>query len=237
MLRIDPLALISGLREFVNVVYGPIVTHVFPDVQVEAYRYSVLYVNLVSVVVCFKLAKRELRGLASEDRLFGRITEPGWVLMDLNNNSKCRMCGENLSNVQFNPILWNLRAIIRGTKEAVKIPVWPETYAHVKENQDTWLAGSDPLPDMFPLYPHIRRMLLGVTRIELRKTWRRGCSGGAREWSRASSVGTLQPCIHLNLPFLTYGVQRRLKPYHPGSQRYRQAIGTMCMLQLTTSLG
>ena len=49
-MRIDPLALIHGLREFVTVVYGPVMSFAFPDVQVKAYRNSVLYVNLVSVV-------------------------------------------------------------------------------------------------------------------------------------------------------------------------------------------
>ena len=107
-------------------------THVFPDVQVEAYRHSVLYVNLVSIVDCSVLnwvEQRELSGLASKDRLFGRIAEPGWKLMDLKNSFK--------------------------------------TYAHVKENQDTSLAGSDPLPDRCPLYPRIRRMLLRVTSLVL----------------------------------------------------------------------
>ena len=41
MMRIDPLALIHGLREFVTVVYGPVMSFVFPDVQVKAYRNSV----------------------------------------------------------------------------------------------------------------------------------------------------------------------------------------------------
>ena len=49
MMRIDPLALVHELREFVTVVYGPLISYVFPDVQVKAYRKSVLYVNLVSV--------------------------------------------------------------------------------------------------------------------------------------------------------------------------------------------
>ena len=48
----DPFALIHGLREFVTVVYGPVMSFAFPDVQVKAYRNSVLYVNLVSVVDC-----------------------------------------------------------------------------------------------------------------------------------------------------------------------------------------
>ena len=139
MMRIDQLALIFGLREFVTVVYGPTVVQVFPDIRVEAYRHSVMYVNIVSVVDC-----------------------PGWVLMDLKNSFKCRMGGEDFANVQFNPKLWNLRPIIRETTDAVKLPAWPETYAYVRENQDAWLAGLNPLPNRCPLYPRIRRMLCGV---------------------------------------------------------------------------
>ena len=108
MMRIDPLALIHGLREFVTVVYGPVISFAFPVVQVKAYRNSVLYVNLVSFVDCSVLnwiEQRELRGLASDDRLFGRIAEPGWVLMDFNNQFKCRMGREDLSHIQFNPKL------------------------------------------------------------------------------------------------------------------------------------
>ena len=99
MMWIDPLAVVHGLREFVTVVYGPVMTFVFPDVQVQAYRNSVLYVNLVSVLDCSVLnwvEQKELRGLASYDRLLGRIAEPGWMLMDFNNNFKCRMGREDL---------------------------------------------------------------------------------------------------------------------------------------------
>ena len=166
MMRIDPLALIHGLREFVTVVYGPVMSFVFPDVQVKAYRNSVLYVNLVSVVdrsVLNWLEQRELRGLDSNDRLFGRIAEPGWVLMDFNNNFKCRMGREDLSHIQFNPKLWNLRPVVKDSGAAMRVPLLPEAYAHVKENQQAWLSGSTPLPDQCPRYPPIRRMLLGVT--------------------------------------------------------------------------
>ena len=166
MMRIDTLALIHGLREFVTVVYGPVMSFVFPDVQVKAYRNSVLYVNLVSVVDCSVLnwvEQKELRGLASDDRLFGRIAEPGWVLMDFNNHFKCRMGREDLSHVQFNPKLWNLRPVVKDTGETMLVPLWREAYAHVKGNQQEWLSGSRPLPDQCPRYPPIRRMLLGVT--------------------------------------------------------------------------
>ena len=166
MMRIDPLALVHGLREFVTVVYGPVITFAFPDVQVKAYRNSVLYVNLVSVVDCSVLnwvEQSELRRLASDVRLFGRIAEPGWVLMDFNNHFKCRMGREDLSHIQFNPKLWNLRPVVKDTGEAVRVPQLPGAYTHAKENQQTWLPGSRPLPDQCPRYPPIRRMLLGVT--------------------------------------------------------------------------
>ena len=147
-------------------VYGPVITFAFPDVQVKAYRNSVLYVNLVSVVDCSVLnwvEQSELRRLASDDRLFGRIAEPGWVLMDFNNHFKCRMGREDLSHIQFNPKLWNLRPVVKDTGAAMGVPLLPEAYAHAKENQQAWLSGSRPLPDQCPRYPPIRRMLLGVT--------------------------------------------------------------------------
>ena len=90
----------------------------FPDVQVRAYRNSVLYVNLVSAVHCSVLnlvEQKELRGLASDDRLFRRIAEPGWALMDLNNDFKHRMGREDLSHVQFNPKLWKLRPVVKDS--------------------------------------------------------------------------------------------------------------------------
>ena len=58
VIRVDPLAPIFGLREFVTPLYGTIVfpdkyvfpdKQVFPSKQVEAYRHSVLYVNFVTV--------------------------------------------------------------------------------------------------------------------------------------------------------------------------------------------
>ena len=147
-------------------VYGPVMSFAFPGVQVKAYRNSVLYVNLVSVVDCSALnwvEQKELRGLASDDRLFGRIAAPGWVLTDFNNNFKCRMGREDLSHVQFNPKLWSLRPVVKDSGEARRVPLLPEAYAHVKENQQAWLSGSRPLPDQCPRYPPIKRMLLGVT--------------------------------------------------------------------------
>ena len=106
MMQIDPLALVHGLREFVTKLYGPVMSYVFPDVQVKAYRNSVLYVNSVYVVDCSVLnwvEQKEWRGLVSDDSLFGRIADPGGMLMSFNSNFKCRIGGEDLSHVQFNP--------------------------------------------------------------------------------------------------------------------------------------
>ena len=107
--------------------------------------------------------QKELRGLVSDDRLFVRIAEPGWLLMDFNNNFKCRTGREDLSHIQFNPKLWKLRPVVKDSETAMRVPLLPEAYAHVKENQQEWLSGSRPLPDQCPRYPPIRRILLGVT--------------------------------------------------------------------------
>ena len=49
-MRTNPLALIRGATDFVTVIYGPAVKFAFPDVKVEAYRRSVLHLNLISAV-------------------------------------------------------------------------------------------------------------------------------------------------------------------------------------------
>ena len=49
-MRTDPLALIRGNAEFVTVIYGHAVTFAFSEVKVEAYRRSVLHLNLISAV-------------------------------------------------------------------------------------------------------------------------------------------------------------------------------------------
>ena len=74
--------------------------------------------------------------MASAERLFGKTAETGWMLTDFNNSFKCQMSGDDLSKVQLDPRLWNLRPVVKCTKHAEKIPAWLETYAHVKEHQE-----------------------------------------------------------------------------------------------------
>ena len=41
----------------------------------------------------------------------------------------------------------------------MRVPAWPEAYAHVKENQDAWPSGSRPMSSQCPRYPPLQ----GVT--------------------------------------------------------------------------
>ena len=50
------------------------------------------------------------------------------------------------SHIQLKSKLWNLRPVVKDTGEAMRVPSWSEAYAHVKENQGAWLAGSRALP-------------------------------------------------------------------------------------------
>ena len=91
-MRIDPLALEIGLRELVKVVHESVMSHVFTDEKVKAYMHSVRCVNLVSVMISSVLnwvVQKELRGLTSDIRLLGGISEPVWMMMDFKNKFKC----------------------------------------------------------------------------------------------------------------------------------------------------
>ena len=88
-MRIDPLALIRGVTEFVTVIYGPAVTFAFPDVKVEAYRRSVLHLNLISAVDGSTLnwcEQHALRELMSEDLLFAKISEPEMTVINFDDH-------------------------------------------------------------------------------------------------------------------------------------------------------
>ena len=100
-MRTDPIALIRGATEFVTVIYGPAVTFAFPDVKVEAYRRSVLRLNLISAVDGSELnwcEQHALRELMSEDLLFAKTT-------------KSEMTGREVErgHIEVFPKLWILR--------------------------------------------------------------------------------------------------------------------------------
>ena len=111
-MRTDPLALIRGATEFVTVIYGPAVTFAFPDVKVEAYRRSVLHLNLISAVdgsVLNWCEQHVLRELMSEDLLFGKIAEPEMTVVNFDDHFRDRMGEVERGHIEVFPELWNLR--------------------------------------------------------------------------------------------------------------------------------
>ena len=111
-MRTDPLALIRGVTEFVTVVNGPAVTFAFSDVKVEAYRRSVLHLNLKSAVDGSALnwcEQHVLRELMSEDLLFAKILEPEMTVVNFDDHFRDRMGEVDRGHVEVFPKLWNLR--------------------------------------------------------------------------------------------------------------------------------
>ena len=87
-MRTDPLALIRATG-FVTVISGPAVTFAFPDVKVEAYRRSVLRLNLISAVDGSALnwcEQHALRELIKEKLLFVKISESQMTVINFDDH-------------------------------------------------------------------------------------------------------------------------------------------------------
>ena len=107
-MRTDLLALIRGVTEFVTVVYGPAVTFAFPDVKVEAYRRSVLHLNLRSAVDGSTLnwcEQHTLRELMSEDLLFTKISQPEMTVINFDDHFRDRMGEVERGHIEVFPKL------------------------------------------------------------------------------------------------------------------------------------
>ena len=110
-MRNDPLALIRGATEFFTVIYGPAVTFAFPDVKVEAYRRSVLHLNLISAVDGSALnwcEQHTLRELMSEDLLFAKISEQEMTVINFDDHFRDRMGEVERGHIEVFPKLWTL---------------------------------------------------------------------------------------------------------------------------------
>ena len=124
-MRTDPLALIRGATEFVTVIYGPAVTFAFPDVKVEAYKRSVLHVNLISAVEGSALnwcEQHALRELMSEDLLFAKISEPEMTVINFDDHFRDRMGEVDRGLTEVFPKLWNLRPYDKTNGEVTRFP-------------------------------------------------------------------------------------------------------------------
>ena len=107
-MRINPLALIRGAKEFVTVIYGPAVTFAFTDVKVEAYRRSVLHLNLISAVDGSALnccEQHVLRELMSKTLLFSKVSEPEMTVVNFDDHFRDRMGEVDRGHVEVFPKL------------------------------------------------------------------------------------------------------------------------------------
>ena len=124
--------------------------------------------------------------------------------------------------------------MVKDTGEAMRVPAWLEAYAHVKENQDAWLAGSRPLPSQCPRYPPIRKMLLGVTspvvapRIgaardveKIMQKWSEGMDPRFISWNVAA--------MHtFDSVSLMHAAERKLKRHPRENPTFPPMCGVMC---------
>ena len=166
-MRTDPLALIRGVTEFVTVIYGPAVTFAFPDVEVEAYRRSVLHLNLISAVDGSTLnwcEQHTLRELMSEDLLFAKISEPEMTVINFDDHFRDRMGEVERGHLEVFPMLGNLRPYDKTNGEITRVPRLTAAYHKVREETKDW-GDYKKLPEAIPEFPLIRRMLLGAVSV------------------------------------------------------------------------
>ena len=166
-MRTDSLALIRGATVFVTVIYGPAVTFAFPRVKVEAYRRSVLHLNLISAVDGSALnwcEQHVLRELMSEDLLFAKISEPEMTVINFDDDFRDRMGEVERGHIEVFPKLWNLRPYDKTNGEMTRVPRLTAAYHKVREETKDW-GDYEKLPEEIPEFPLIRRMLLGAVSV------------------------------------------------------------------------
>ena len=166
-MRTDPLGLIRGATEFVTVINGPAVTFAFPDVKMEAYRRSLLHLNLISAVdgsVLNWCAQHVSRELMSKDLLFGKIAETEMTVVNFDDHFRDRMGEVERGHIEVFPKLWNLRPYDKTNGEITRIPRLTAAYHKVREETKDW-GDYKKLPKEIPEFPLIGRMLLGAVSV------------------------------------------------------------------------
>ena len=150
-----------------TVIYGPAVTFAFPDVKVEAYRRSVLHLNLISAVDGSTLnwcEQHTLRELMSEDLLFAKISEPEMTVINFDDHFRDRVGEVERGHIEVFPKLWNLRPYDKTNGEITRVPRLTAAYHKVREETKDW-GDYKKLPEAIPEFPLIRRMLLGAVSV------------------------------------------------------------------------
>ena len=141
VMKTDPLALIRGATEFVTVIYGPAITFAFADVKVEAYRRSVLRLNLISAVdgsALYWCGQHVLRELMREDLLFAKILEPEMTVVNFDDHFRDRMREVDRGHIEVFPKLRNLRPYDKTNGEITRILRLTAVYNKVREETKGW---------------------------------------------------------------------------------------------------
>ena len=130
-------------------IYGPAVTFAFPDVKVEAYRRSVLHLNLISAV----------DGSALK-------SEPERTVINFDDHVRDRMGEVERGHIEVFPKLWNLRPYDKTNGEITRMPRLTAAYHKVREDTKDW-GDYEKLPDAIPEFQSDKK---DVTRSSLRGT-------------------------------------------------------------------
>ena len=135
-----------------------------PDEKVEAYRRSVLHLNLISAVDGSALnwcEQHVLRELMSKDLLFAKISEPDMTVVNFDDHFRDCMGEVDRVHIEVFPKLWNLRPYDKTNGEITRIPRLTAAYHKVREDTKGW-GDYKKLPEKIPEFPLIRRTLLGA---------------------------------------------------------------------------
>ena len=155
-----------------TVIYGPAVMFAFPDVKVEVYRSSALHLNLISAVDRSALnwcEQHALREIMSEHLFFAKLSEPEMTVINFDDHFRDRMGEVDRGHIEVFPKLWNLRPYDKTNGEKTRIRILMTSHHKVREETKRW-ADYKKLPEEFPEFPLIRRMLLrAVSAVQTHK--------------------------------------------------------------------
>ena len=128
--------------------------------------------------------------------------------------------------------------IVKDSGDAMQVPVKPEAYAHVREIQQVWLAGSRPLPDKCPRYPTIRIMLVIVMSPVIAHRIGRRRKNTETEWRNGAALHQLERCgdAHIDFSFNVAWSRKKIKAPHSRKPGLPLMYGTICIQQLTIGL-
>ena len=193
-------------------------TFAFPDVKVEAYRRSVLHLNLISAVDGSALnwcEQHVLRELMSEDLLFAKISEPEMTVANFDDHFRDRMGEVDREHIEVFPKLWNLRPYDKTNGEITRIPRLTAAYHKMREETKCW-GDYKKLPEEIPELPLIRRMLLGAVFV-VQTPRLRAFETNERRVAKFSE--TMDPCFvgrnaavlqHTRFVYTDQGTRRRI---------------------------